>query len=96
MDSTYFKPSDELTFDTVVTNRADFYAQLLKDNSGKICLDLEKVVHCDSAGLAFLVEAKKLCKKHNKNLQLMGMASKTKSLAEFCGLEVVLWGSQSC
>lgn len=92
MDGTCFRPTNELTFDTVIANRANFYADLLKDNSGILCLDLESVVHCDSAGLAFLVEAKKLCKKHNKNLQLMGMASKTKSLAEFCGLEVVLWG----
>jgi len=59
------------------------------------CLDLTEVIHCDSAGLALLIEAKKLCKQHNKNFKVVGISTTTLSLAAFCGVNDILEPSQA-
>lgn len=90
MQKTIIKPVDGLTFDTVSRNRRDFYQKLMADSSGKICLDLTAVTQCDSAGLALLIEAKKMCKQQNKHLEIHAMSEKTQALAEFCGVNFLL------
>ena len=97
MQNTCIKPVDYLTFDTVIQNRLHFFKQLLSDDTGKICLDLAAVTQCDSAGLALLIEAKKLCKQHNKQFEIRAMPEKTRALAKFCGVESLLLDfGQSC
>ena len=55
-------------------------------------LDLSDVTHCDSAGMALLIEARKLCKKNNKIFEIIGMSSEIQSLADFCGVkEILAW-----
>jgi phospholipid transport system transporter-binding protein len=61
-----FKPGPLLTFKSVISVRAKLYKALVEDTSDRFCLDLSEVTHCDSAGLALLIEASKLCKQNNK------------------------------
>lgn len=86
----HFKPGTELTFKTVVSVRAKLYKALIDDTTSRFCLDLSEVKQCDSAGLALLIEARKLCKQSNKTFEVIGMSPETHSLAEFCGVESIL------
>ena len=90
MDKVYFKPAVDFTFKSVVALRAQLYQALMKDESLRFGLDLSEVKHCDSAGLALLIEIRKLCKKNNKVFEIIGMSAKTRSLAEFCGVKDIL------
>lgn len=85
-----FKPVNELTFMSVVSVRADLYKALMNDDSDRFCLDLSEVTHCDSAGLALLIEARKLCLRANKTFEVTGLSSDMLSLAEFCGVQSIL------
>ena len=90
MNTVQFKPGPELTFKSVVAVRAKLY-QILKDSSVEcLCLDLSEVIHCDSAGMALLIDARKLGKKNNKNIEIIGMSLETESLADFCGVKDIL------
>lgn len=90
MNRVHFKPDVDLTFKSVVDVRAKLYQALMDDKSGLFTLDLSNVKHCDSAGLALLIEARKLCKKNNKVFEVIGMPDETQSLAEFCGVKSIL------
>lgn len=90
MDNINFKPDTELTFKSVVSIRAKLFKALMNNTSNTFCLDLSDVTHCDSAGLALLIEARKLCKQNNKIFEVIGMSPETQSLAEFCGVKNIL------
>ena len=90
MNKINFKPGKELTFKSVVAVRAKLYRALIEDISGQFSLDLSDVTHCDSAGLALLIEARRLCKKNKKVFEIIGMSLETRSLAEFCGVTEIL------
>lgn len=90
MDSIYFKPGSELTFKSVVSVRSKLNKALIDDSSNRFCLDLSDVTQCDSAGLALLIEAKKLCRQNDKTLEIIGISTETQSLAEFCGIKSFL------
>ncbi|RUR08962.1 lipid asymmetry maintenance protein MlaB [Legionella sp. km772] len=90
MNTTHFKPGHELTFHSVITVRNQLIKFLKADNNAIFCLDLTEVNQCDSAGLALLIEAKKLCKQYNKQFEVVGISAKTLSLAEFCGVNQIL------
>ncbi|STY29723.1 anti-anti-sigma factor [Legionella wadsworthii] len=90
MNTVSFKPEADLTFKSIVAVRAKLYQALMENKSDRFRLDLSQVKHCDSAGLALLIEARKLCKKNNKILEIIGMPAETKSLAEFCGVKRIL------
>lgn len=90
VDKINFKPGTELTFKSVVSVRAKLFKALMDDTSNRFCLDLSDVTHCDSAGLALLIEAKKLCRHSNKIFEVIGISPETQSLAEFCGVESIL------
>ena len=90
MDKINFKPGPELTFKSVVSIRAKLFKALMEDTSTAFCLDLSDVTHCDSAGLALLIEARKLCKHNNKIFEVIGISPETQSLAEFCGVKSIL------
>ena len=85
-----FKPSGELTFDTVQLD-SERLLKLLRDNkTASICLDMHDVLQCDSAGLALLIEAKRLCKQYGTMLTIEGVPKAISALAEFCGVEAML------
>jgi len=85
-----FKPGSELTFKSVVSIRSKLFKALTENACDNFCLDLTDVIKCDSAGLALLIEARKLCKKNNVLFTVIGMTPETQSLAEFCGVESIL------
>jgi phospholipid transport system transporter-binding protein len=90
VNSTHFKPGVELTFNSVIAVREKLAKAVNTDSNDVFCLDLSDVLLCDSAGLALLIEAKKLCKRYNKIFKVVGVSSKTQSLAVFCGVNDVL------
>lgn len=90
MELIHFKPGAELTFNNVVSLRDKLYLSLMGDSCNRFCLDLSDVTHCDSAGLALLIEAKKLCRHNNKTFEVIGISQETQSLVEFCGVESIL------
>lgn len=90
MDVVTFKPDTSLTFESVISVRSGLYKALMEKAGGKFCLDLSDVTHCDSAGLALLIEARKLCKQNKKLFHITGISSETQSLAEFCGVKSIL------
>ena len=85
-----FKPSCELTFDTVELDSERLLALFRDNKTTSVCLDLCDVVQCDSAGLALLIDAKRLSKKYDKILTIEGMPKAISALAEFCGVEAML------
>lgn len=85
-----FKPDTELTFKSVVSVRSKLYKALTETSGDRFCLDLSGVNHCDSAGLALIIEARKLCKQKNKIFDVVGISPETRSLAEFCGVKSLL------
>ncbi len=92
MGEQLFIPSNQLTFDTVQSDSKRLH-KLLSDNStNAIRLDLQNVTQCDSAGLALIIEAKRLCKQQNKALDIVGVSQPISALAEFCGVEGILIG----
>ncbi len=90
MSESIFKPSRELTFDTVQSDSQRLLKLLKHRDTSEIHLDLSDVVLCDSAGLALLIDAKKLCKQHKKELTIKGMTPDISALAEFCGVKGML------
>lgn len=88
--TTLFKPGMFLTFQTVVLVRMQLCKALMQDNNVVFCLDLSDVCQCDSAGLALIIEAKKLCNVYNKQFKVIGISNKTQLLAEFCGVNSIL------
>ena len=90
MEKIHFKPGPALTFKSVVSVRAKLYKALMDNTSTRFCLDLSDVAECDSAGLALLIEARKLCTQNNKTFEVIGISSEALSLAEFCGVKSIL------
>jgi phospholipid transport system transporter-binding protein len=86
-----FKPGLTLTFNTVVSVRKAFNKAIEGQNTQNVfCLNLSEVTQCDSAGLAFLIDARKRCKQKNIILEIRGMTPEIESLAEFCGVKSIL------
>ena len=85
-----FKPANEMTFDTVLHDRKKLIEHCKNKAIASLTLDLIDVKHCDSAGLALLIEAKRLAQFHQKAYQLLNTPPLVKSLALFCGVESIL------
>lgn len=85
-----FNPSGELTFDTVQSNLKVLKNMFSSEDVSTLELNLSDVIKCDSAGLALLIEARRLSHQYNKNLVIKGASETINSLAEFCGVEFVL------
>lgn len=92
MQEQLFKPSTQLTFATVQFDYKRLLS-LVKDGERlpvTICFDLHEVTQCDSAGLALIIEANRLCKQYNKSLHIVGVPKSIHALAEFCGVNTIL------
>ncbi len=90
MAMAYFKPATDLIFKSVVAIRAKIWKMAQDKCFDGLCIDLSDVQHCDSAGLALLLEAKKLCVHYGKSFLVKGSSVETQSLAEFCGVKSIL------
>ncbi|MCP0913579.1 MULTISPECIES: STAS domain-containing protein [Legionella] len=84
------KLSNELTFNTVSLDYKRLVKALHDDKTMDLCLDLHHVTHCDSAGLALLIEATRLARQCNKKLKIEHVPKEIYALAEFCGVEAIL------
>lgn len=92
-DAIHFKPEAELTFKSISSVRTKLFNALVDNTKDAFCLDLSDVSQCDSAGLALLIEARKLCKQYNKSFEVRGVSPETRSLAEFCGVQELIFNS---
>ena len=90
MNGQVFEPSSHLTFDTVELDRKRLHKYLQLPDVHNLCLDLSHVKRCDSAGLALLIEAKRLCMRFKKAFEIKGMPDVIHDLAEFCGVDAIL------
>ncbi|WP_347252117.1 STAS domain-containing protein, partial [Legionella sp.] len=90
MQAQSFKPSPEMTFATVQSDCQRLLKFCHENKEAVLHLDLSEVLHCDSAGLALLIEARRLCKEQNKVCKIDGMPKATQALAEFCGVDGML------
>lgn len=90
-----FKPADSLTFATVEEERKRFISHCeakkrAQEDSLLIEIALQQVTQCDSAGLAFLIETKKIAQQHGIALMMHQMPETACALAEFYGLRTFL------
>ncbi|KTC65734.1 anti-anti-sigma factor (plasmid) [Legionella adelaidensis] len=85
-----FTPAAELTFDTVQQDAVRLQKLARAQDNATIFCNLTNVNHCDSAGLAFLIEAKRICKTFKKDLRIEGASAAIHALAEFCGVGWIL------
>jgi len=90
--SCVFLPSNVLTFDTVSSDLTRFSAHVKKYAKTTLVLDMEHVTHCDSAGLALLIQARRLCQQQQSELCIQGMSQTILDLATFCGVEQLFIG----
>ena len=90
MSERLFKPSCELSFNTVQSD-SQRLRDLLRDKETTIVrLNLSDVTHCDSAGLALLIEARRLSRQFEKTLIIEEMPKTISALARFSGVEAML------
>ncbi|KTD20715.1 STAS domain-containing protein [Legionella londiniensis] len=87
---TIFKPASTLTIDTVQQEYERMLPLFLDPAGASLSISFHEVRHFDSAGLALLIEAKRMSKKYNKILKIEGLPDKVYALAKFCGVETVL------
>lgn len=86
----YFKPSQNLTFATVTAQRAQFAALLETERAASIYCDLTDVRLCDSAGLAFLIDARRICQSQQSTLVIEHASLDILALAKLYGIEKIL------
>jgi phospholipid transport system transporter-binding protein len=84
----HVKLSKNLTLHTV-QDAIDRLLLKISHNS-HVNFDLSEVKECDSAGLAFLIEAKNICDKNNINYSFSSVPEEIYSLAQFSGVEWIL------
>ncbi len=85
-----FEPSCHLTFDTVESDRLRLLTYLQSPDASHLRLDLSRVTQCDSAGLALLIDAKRLCRLQNMPFEIECMPNVIRDLAAFCGVDAIL------
>ncbi len=87
-----FTPIKNMTFMTVHHDRTAFLNYCEHTQQQNIIIDLNSIEQCDSAGLSFLLEAKRICYNLGLNCQIINMPTLTTALAEFCGVKNLLLG----
>lgn len=85
-----FKPATAMTFATAEADRLRLLACCRDNDKSELIVDLSEVTHCDSAGLALLIESKRVCREYQKSCKITGMNPAILSLAEFCGVQNIL------
>ncbi|WP_131781840.1 STAS domain-containing protein [Legionella gresilensis] len=85
-----FKAAKNLTFSMIEAERKRLLNYCHANKGSTLILSLEEVSLCDSAGLAFLIEFKRLARKYKKQSKLEGITESIFALAEFCGVAEML------
>jgi phospholipid transport system transporter-binding protein len=92
-DYNYFKPLKALTFATVAADRVRLIALLNESPSTAIHCDLSAVETCDSAGLALLIDMRRLCGQYGRTLRIEHIPEGVRALATLYGVELILYES---
>lgn len=80
----------ELSFNTVMKHQTKL-VKMFNGNKNQVTkLNLAKVTHCDSAGLALMIEAKRLAHRNDCQLVIESQPSQLKALAKFCNVSSIL------
>ncbi|KTD66189.1 STAS domain-containing protein [Legionella spiritensis] len=90
MSTPVFKPASAMTFVNAEADRVRLSDFCRRVEGGEIVIDLSEVTQCDSAGLALLIESKRLGRDHNKTCRITGITPAIQSLAEFCRVQDIL------
>jgi phospholipid transport system transporter-binding protein len=85
-----FRAPSAITFATVEQERLRFLAYCREVHNDGVVIDLENVELCDSAGLAFLIEAKRKAYQQGMQAKIINMPQETRALAKFYGLTNLL------
>ena len=88
-----FIPMEEMIFETVEQDKLLLRQFLNKFEEKEWKFDLSKVNLCDSAGVALLIEAKRLSKHKNIKCHFHGVSDSMQSLIRFCGVEKILFAN---
>lgn len=80
----------DLIFDTVLANRKIIVNALRKDSSSSFVIDLKGINQCDSAGLAMMIDLKRLARRQNNQINFVNLPKQMKALADFCGVSSIL------
>ena len=81
-----FAPAELLTFGTVSSELNRFSSVLKAHPDASFEFDLSQVIQCDTAGLAFLIEVKRLCTLKKNGFIVKEMPHMMVDLATFCGV----------
>ena len=92
-DSNYIKPVSILTIATVAADRVRLIALLKESPSKAIHCDLSAVQTCDSAGLALLIDMRRLCRHYGSTLKIDHIPDDVRALATLYGVELILYES---
>ncbi|MCX7115748.1 MAG: STAS domain-containing protein [Gammaproteobacteria bacterium] len=87
-----FMLSPHMTFETVMSDRGRLIEFLSVLNDDHCVFDLSDVLECDSAGLAFLIEAKKISLNRKIKCHFEGLSDNILSFIRFFGVEEILEG----
>lgn len=87
----YFKPVNQLTFETVTADRLRLIDLLRSEQLDEIHCDLSDVTVCDSAGLALLIDIRRLCLKYHAKLVLQPIPEDVRALAIVYGVEQIFY-----
>ena len=90
MTAHVFRPASAITFASVEQERSRFLAYCRERQDDLITVDLETIEQCDSAGLALLIEVKRIAKVAGRSSQIINMPQETRALAEFYGISDLL------
>ena len=90
MQAQLFKPAQRMTFETVQADCQRLHKFCHENQNMVLNIDVSEVSHCDSAGLALLIEARRLSSAQNKICKIIGMSKSIQALAEFCGVDEML------
>ena len=94
MTNITFKPSTMMTFATAKNDWERFLTYTI-DHPGKIVnFELKEITHCDSAGLALLIAAFRLCKQNNKLICLENVPQDLYALTDFCGVAPIFFANE--
>ena len=85
------RSAGELTFDTVQSDLRRLLAFIRGVDAPAVYIELSSVTVCDSAGLAMLLELKRLSAHENKRILFNGLPRCIEGLAEFCGVDLLLF-----
>jgi phospholipid transport system transporter-binding protein len=87
-----FVLAENLIFETVSAELKRFLVLLHAHPQSPFVFDLSHVLACDTAGLALLIEAKRLCQLKKNSLLIQNMSDTMVDLAKFCGVNNLFIG----